>query len=112
MLGLTLTLIVARFQTGALNIGPAHVRILAIGDFTRAGSAVWDATGHLLTPTEAKAIKALPHRPKLGIVAETLRNKTDLGRFVVMNIDSPKEWRVIEEGLGDKLLASDFSRSY
>ena len=90
-----------------MEMGPVHIHVVAIGDFTRPGSGMWEASGRRLTPAQVKAIKGVPAGQKLGFDAEALRNKTDVGRFVVLKIDPPKEWLIVENFRSDELLGSE-----
>ena len=106
MIGIICSLLATCFQAGAWDAGPAHVRVVAIGDFTRAGSPIWDASGNRLTPAQIKAIKGMPSRKEPGFDAGSLRNKTDIGRFVVLQVARPKDWLVSEDGQDRMFLGS------
>src|SRR5580700_6982002 len=104
MIGIAFTLVAAWFQAGTLDLGPNHVRVVAIGDCVRPGSPVWDASGRKLTVAEIKAIKGIPDLKKPEYKVEYLRNKTDIGRFVVLKYDNPKGWLVAVDGRSHKIL--------
>jgi len=111
MVAIACALLAVQTQSGALDLGPVHVRVLAIGDLIHKASPVWDPSGRKLTPQEIKTIKGMPDDKSSEFEQSWLRNETDIGRFVVLQQEEPEGWRVIEDSQDKTILGSSSNGS-